>query len=336
MKISSVSNKTAYLNKHRGNNKAEPAFKSIFIEKNVRLGDEALQSSPPVFLPKDALFLNELASKYPDQDCFIRAGEGRYPRLEYRERPLEVELFYETAADYYRHDTVPDDKEYPCIPLIIHPDSDINKFIGLPSYVSLNPSLINTVRAGYELHKKIMDIKYQILDILGHNDTVDLGGKTIVEKSTDAAKETETALIRYLLEDALESLKDDSPERPLYTSPFAGIKSRLDAQRRFELTISNPKLNEMRKNEIFAEVESACRKIMKDKPDITEDEFKERIYSICGNALENYKESKQLPFSAKMLDICENAVRKYPNRHENEERIKEIIVQMNENRMFLR
>jgi|GEM_PF-4146463 len=335
MKISSISNKLNFFSHAGKNSKAKPSFKSIFIENNVRLGDEALQSYPPVFLPKDALFLNEIAAKYPNQDCFIRSGCGKLPRLEYREKPPSVEMFYETAADYYRFDTVPDDKDYPCIPLIIHPDSDINKFIGLPSYISLNPSLLNTVRAGYELHKRIMDVKYQILDILGQNDTVDLGGKTIAEKSTDAVKDTETALIRYLLEDALDGIADRGAPKQLYASPFAKIQSRLDAQRRIELTISNPKLREIRKNEIFAGVESACRKVMKEDPDITDEEFKELIYSICENALEEYRDTMKLPFDAKVLDICENAERKYPNKHENEERIKELLAYMREHGLIL-
>ena len=89
-----------------------PSFKGIYVEDIVDLGDVAASNDPPTFLPKDALLLNEIASQYPNQDCFICKGYAGLPRLEYRERPPQVQLFSKTLAREYRTELNPKDVEY--------------------------------------------------------------------------------------------------------------------------------------------------------------------------------------------------------------------------------
>lgn len=244
MKISSVSNSiNNFALQNKNNKKAQnTAFKGIYVEKNVRLGNVAESKVEPKFLPKDALLLNEIASMYPNQDCFIRRDKSSFPRLEYREKPPEVTMFHENYAKFYETNIVPDDEKYPCIPLIIYPDSNLNEYIGMTSSMSLNPSLPYTIKAGYEVHKKIMEKKYQIMDVIGHVDNVSLGDDSIIEKSHEAIDDVETAVTRYLLECSYTALTDKMTAKQFYSSNIPKIQARLSAKRRLDLTTPSSKL----------------------------------------------------------------------------------------------
>ena len=153
-----VSNKTVSTQKNNISKKNDiPSFKSIYVEDLIDLGEVSEKKGKPLFLPKDYYLLNEIANQYPYQDCFIMCGKSNYPRLEYRERPPQVQVFSRTLANEYKVELDPYESDYPIVPLLIHDDDDLNRFIGMTSYISLNPSLPTTVQAGYELHKKMIE-----------------------------------------------------------------------------------------------------------------------------------------------------------------------------------
>ena len=245
MNISTVSNtvrtfpKTISNNKNAENkNNKNLSFKGIFVDYSVDLGRVKEDMYPARFQAKDALLLNEIAQEYPNQDCFIKAGYGKKPCLEFRERPPQVQFFETDHFKQYKVNISPDDKQYPSVPLIIHKDDDFNFLIGVPSYISTNPSLPNTIRAGFEVHKRMLEKKYQIMDVIGRTDMVDFGGETINEKAYKAIKDVETAVTRFLIESAYAALTDRATGRQIYESDIPKIQSRLDAKRRFDLTTS--------------------------------------------------------------------------------------------------
>ena len=218
-------------------NLKRPGFKAIYVEDNVRLGIAAQSHIKPEFLPHDELLLCDIADMYPNQDCFIRSGKSYHPRLEFREKPPKVTVFHENYAKYYEHDIEPNNEKYPCVPLILYPDSDLGKFIGLTSSKSLNPSLSYTIKAGYELHKKIMEKKYQIMDVIGHVDNFSLGEKNIIEKAHETIDDYETSILRYLLECSYTALTSSAKNDNSYEATIKRMQSRLNAKRRIDLTI---------------------------------------------------------------------------------------------------
>ena len=163
------------------------------------------------------------------------------PRLEYREKPPEVAIFHENYSQYYEYDVCPFDLEYPAVPLIIYPDSEFNEYIGLTSSISLNPSLPYTIKSGYELHKKVMEKKFQILDALGPVDKFDLGSDTVIEKSHESIDEPETAVTRYLLECAYAAMTDKSIAKNFYDSNSRRMQSTLSVKRRLDLVTPTSK-----------------------------------------------------------------------------------------------
>lgn len=260
MKISPVSN-TANILPSKNNKAGKPSFKSIYIDALADVGSLKSGIYPAKFLAKDALLLNEIAQDYPNQDCFIRKGYGSRPRLEYREKPPEVQVFTPTFNDEYKSVIDPNDKKYPCEPLLIYEDDPINFIIGVPSFISTNPSLQYTVKAGYELHKKLMEKKFQIMDVIGRTDTVDFGGETVTQKAHAAIKETEYSVIRFLLESAYAVLIDRASARQIYESNYPKIQTRLDAKRRLDLTTSVAEQ---------CKLEAESNKVDKNKTDICE------------------------------------------------------------------
>lgn len=292
MKIPAISNPLSSLSNMRNNLQARtsntvPArnntisFKGIYVEDIVDLGDVAESSLPAKFLKKDALLLNEIAQDYPNQDCFIRKGYGGMPRLEYREKPPVVQTFSNTVFKQYNVSIDPDDKEYPVEPLLLYEDSPLNRMIGLTSFISLNPSLPYTIKAGFELHKKLLEKKQQIMDVVGKTDGVDLGEETLIEKAHKAIADVEEAVTRYLLESAYVALTDRASASQIYASNYPKVQSRLDAKRTLDLTTSVAKQPE---------------------PDNT----KEKI-DICEVAMKmypDYQENKEA--NAKLLEYMSN------------------------------
>lgn len=279
MKISSISNIYNSFSKNKkissNNTASKPSFKGIYVEDIVDLGSVAESNTPPRFLKKDALLLNEIAQEYPNQDCFIRKGRAGLPRLEFREKPPEVQLFTETIAKQYKTSIDPNDKDYPVEPLILYADSRLNRFIGMTSFISLNPSLPYTVKVGFELHKKLLEKKFQIMEVLGKGDNVDLGEESLTKKAHEAIEDVETAVTRYLLEASYAALTDRASASQIYASNYPKVQSRLDAKRKLDLVTSiakRPELDveEMKKNKI-----DICELAMKNYPNMEEN--KKRI-----------------------------------------------------------
>lgn len=304
MNINSVSNTRYSFPKvnNKKTNSQKVSFKGIFLDIIADPGGITSNSFPARFQKRDALLLNEIAQSYPNQDCFIRRGLGSRPRLEYRERPPEVQVFSADRLLTYKVEVDACDKHYPTIPLILYPNEKPDEYflsafpnltflLGVPSNISTNPSIGYTVKAGYEVHKKVMEKKFQIMDVVGRTDEVDFGDEILVEKAHKAAEDVEIAVTRLLLESAYATLMDRASARQIYESNYPKIQTRLDAKRRLDLTTSLAKQAKMRE-EIG---ESTSRK----------------------------------------TDICEIAMKKFPNTQENKERIKLLHDYMLENGISL-
>lgn len=278
MKISAIS--TAYnsfvkrkaenIQKQNTNNK-NVSFKGIYVEDIVDLGDVAESGFPSKFMKKDSLLLNEIAQDYPNQDCFIRKGYAGMPRLEYREKPPEVQNFTSSIFRQYNISIDPDDKDYPCEPLILYPDSNLNRMIGVTSFISLNPSLPYTVKAGYELHKKLIEKKYQIMDVIGRSDSVNLGEETLIEKAHKAIADVEAAVTRYLLESSYIALTNRASASQIYASNYPKVQSRLDAKRKLDLTTSTAKMPVINPDDATKKID-ICEIAMKRYPDYKENQ----------------------------------------------------------------
>lgn len=277
MKIPAISNSlnsfpsknTSKSNNSFSADKKNVSFKGIYVEDIVDLGDVAEQGFPATFLKKDALLLNEIAQEYPNQDCFIRKGFGGMPRLEYREKPPVVQNFSASVFKQYNISIDPDDKDYPAEPLLLYGDSPLNRMIGMTSYISLNPSLPYTVKAGFELHKKLLEKKQQIMEVVGKTDSVDLGEETLVEKAHNAIADVEEAVKRYLLEAAYIALTDRASASQIYASNYPKVQSRLDAKRTLDLTTSVAK-QPVADSAAAKEKVDICEVAMKMYPDMQE------------------------------------------------------------------
>lgn len=283
MNISSISNSIKSFpqkfnqkisTKNNINSTKTPSFKGIYVEDIVDIGDVSKRNEPPIFLPKDALLLNEIANEFPNQDCFICKGYAGLPRLEYREKPPEVQMFSKTMARDYRTEVNPRDEEYPSEPLLLYGDDRIygvnglNRYIGMTSYISLNPSLPFTVKVGYELHKRLLERKNAILEMIGKTDSFDLGDDTVIERAHKEIKDVETAVTRYLMEAAYAALTDRASASQIYNSDYPKVQTRLDAKRTFDLTTSiskHPNIDEKKLNEV-----DICELAMQNYPNMEE------------------------------------------------------------------
>ena len=176
---------------------------------------------------------------YPNQDCFIRRGYCNFPRLEFREKPAAVQVFKPTLGDRYRTEVNPANEEYPCVELLLNKDDKVaNRIIGMQNYIATNPSLAFTICAGFEVHKKFLQMKYQIMKYFGSGDEVSLGQKDINERAYLATKDTELAVKRYLMESAFAALQDRASAEQIYSSNLPKVQTRLDSNRQLDLTTS--------------------------------------------------------------------------------------------------
>ncbi len=285
MKISSNSfplNRVFSNNRSKTNseiqNKAKKnvSFKSIYVEDICLLGDVSESGIKAKFMKKDALLLNEIATRYPNQDCFIKHGYCSYPKLEYREKPVDVQLFSKNLANEYVVNMDPDDTDNPAVTLLLDEKEPLSLFFGVPSFISLNPSLPFTVQAGYEVHKKLLQKKYEILDSVGKNDNVDFGDKTVTELAHEAIADVETAVKRYLLESAYGALTDRARASQLYASNYPIVQTRLQDKRKIDLTTSYVKQDDIRvkslKKRAKTENVDICELAMKKYPDMKENQ----------------------------------------------------------------
>ncbi len=291
MKISAISNVFNQVksktnspnNTNNQRNKNNVSFKGIYVEDIVDLGEVAESGLPAKFLKKDALLLNEIAQDYPNQDCFIRKGYAGLPRLEYREKPPEVQNFTASIFKQYNVSINPDDRDYPCEPLLLYADSNLNRMIGMTSFISLNPSLPYTVKAGFELHKKLLEKKYQIMEVIGRSDSVDLGEETLVQKAHKAIADVEEAVKRYLLEASYAALTDRASASQIYASNYPKVQSRLDEKRKLDLTTSTAKLPRINPEDATKKID-ICELAMKNYPDYNENkEANEKLLNYMAN-----------------------------------------------------
>ena len=102
----------------------------------------------------------------------------------------------------------------------------------------MNPSLAFTISAGFEVHKKMLEHKYALMQLIGNGDEVDLGGKTVSEAAYEHIRPVELAVKRYLLECAFAALKDRASASQIYASNLPKVQTRLEANRKLDLTTS--------------------------------------------------------------------------------------------------
>lgn len=225
------------------------SFKRIYKSADVSLlrNDELSLEEENQIPTRDGYLLNELASLYPNQDCFIMSGSGGYPCLFFREVPPVVQVFNSQEKNKLSFELKLNDEQYPFVPLILYPDNpkycdkrpEMNAIIGCPPKYSTNPSYIYTIQVAYEVHKKLMEKKYQILNALGKNEHYDFGtDETIMDKAHKEIEDVENAATRYLLECALISTDDKIIKNTEYEDSFSKIKEKLDLKRIADLTTS--------------------------------------------------------------------------------------------------
>ncbi len=287
MRISPLPKFNNFNNKQFSEKKNTASFKGVYLEDIIDLGQASKETVPAQFLPGDALLLNKIAQEYPNQDCFIKKGYAGHAYLEFREKPPEVQIFSSTLYKRYTTAIDPDDKEYPCEKLILYPDSRLNRFIGMPSFISTNPSLPFTIKVGFELHKKLIEKKYQIKDALGKNDGINIGEESLIKRAHKEIEEVETALTRYLMECAFAALTDRASAKQIYASNYPKIQSRLDADRKLDLTVSAAKRPKIDPKDVENNKTDICEKVMEAYPYYEEN--KARIAE-----LEEYMSSKGL------------------------------------------
>ena len=227
-------------NTNNSQKKPDVSFSGIYVEQNIDLGRTAESRFPfPKFDRGTEFLLNEIAQLYPNQDCFIRRGYCNYPRLEFREKPAAVQVFKPTLGERYKMEVNPVDQEYPCIELLLHKEDKVaNRIIGMQNCIATNPSLAFTISAGFEVHKKFIQMKHQIMKYFGSGDEVNLGQKDINESAYLAIKDIEIAVKRYLMESALAALKDRASAEQIYASNLPKAQTRLEANRELDLTTS--------------------------------------------------------------------------------------------------
>lgn len=271
MDISRATN-SLYPIKKSENKMNNVSFKGIFIDSKVDLGPIKEKSFPPKFLKKDELMLNEISQQYPNQDCFIRRDSTGLPRLEYRERPCEVQVFQADASKHYNMSINSIDVDHPCESLIIYPDSPLSSIIGIPSNISSNPSLPFTIKVGFELHKKLLGMKMQIMDIIGSTDSVNFGSESIMQKAHKAIEDIETAVTCYLVDCAYETFEDSDNARKAYEADYDTIQSVLDSKRKLDLITSVSKQSNRNASEnIDTKIEiDIIEEILKTYPDMGE------------------------------------------------------------------
>lgn len=288
MKISAISNSYCSYGKNLKNSKKSlnsgkseiPAknekkqntvsFKSIYLENNTDIGIGAEYATTLKFSKRDALLLNEIAQDYPNQDCFIRCGEIlKRPYLEYREKPVDVPLFTLDMYDRYIVTINPHDKECTAVPLIIYPDSEYGVFIGLTAKFSLNPSLVYTIKAGFEVHKKLLDKKFQILESAGRSDP-DLGEDSVIEKAHKEIEEVEVAVTRYLLENAYTAALNRDYSIRMYKLLSPKIRDVLDSKRKLDLVTSAANRPKFNLEELDKEKIDICEYATRNFPNLNE------------------------------------------------------------------
>ncbi|MCD7779144.1 MAG: hypothetical protein LUH05_00540 [Candidatus Gastranaerophilales bacterium] len=282
MQISRLNNVKSFssqktFSSENNNQKKQPSFKSIYVEDIFDYGHVAdKEGQYEEFYRKDALLLNEIAQAYPNQDCFISNAANHYPCLAYREKPPQVQKFSVNLAKQYTTSLDPKDKDYPVQELILYKDNigrELNKFFGVTSFISLNPSLPYTVKAGYELHKKLIEKKYQIMEIAGKNDAVSLGEESLNEKAHKAIEDIEIAVSRYLLESAFAALSDRASAEQIYQSNYPKVQTRLDAKRKLDLTTSPDKLAQIKEEtDRKGKKYDICEMAMKTYPNVEENQ----------------------------------------------------------------
>ena len=299
MKISAISNAiNSFSKKYVPSQKNTVAFKGVYVEDIIDLGEVSADEEHTKFLKKDALLLNEISNLYPNQDCFIRRGHAGLPRLEYREKPPQVQSFTTNLFKQYNFSIDPDDENYPSEPLLLYGDNNLNRMIGMPSFISLNPSLPYTVQAGFELHKKLIEKKKQIMEIVGKTDSVALGEKTLIERAHEGISDVEEAVKRFLLESAYLALSQRASASQIYASNYPKVQAKMDAKRTLDLTTSLAKQNELK-----------------------------------SSIDQSVKQTQDVDISK--IDICDFALQQYPNYKENIEVNKKIQEYMSANGMII-
>ena len=281
MKISPIVNNSCNVIKNNKNintqkkHQQNVSFKNIYVEDITDIGNYREGGSPARFTKKDALLFNELASVYPNQDCFICKGNQFLPSLKFREKPIGVPIFHESKTGTYKLSIDPNAPEYETVEMLLYKEEgkeaykipNLNFILGVTSERLTNPSLHYTIKMGMECHKKIMEKKYQLLEVIGNNDEVSLGDDSLITKAHNAIEDYEVAVLRHLIETAYLVLTDKASIRKVYESNNLQIRPILESKRKFDLVTASEMQPTMGRD---TEGEDFCKKLTELYPNTTE------------------------------------------------------------------
>lgn len=275
MEISSVSNKVNFGTLSKNNNK-NVSFGSIYLDSNSYIGLISETLKPPKFPLKDELIFNEVSQLYPNQDCFIKSGDRGQPILQFREKPVGLQVFDVTLTDRYAFSINPEEENNPCVELILTKDDDIaTQVLGYQHKEYNEPSLATTIKAGFEVHKKILEKKLMFMKHIGKGDIPSLGPKSIDELSHDLVRDVELAVKRHVLEAAYSLTFEPVSASLRYGKEEERIEYKLGKNRNLEMTTSATKRPLFLDPEFTLNGIDICKRAMELWPDY--DDNKERI-----------------------------------------------------------
>ena len=160
-----------------------------------------------------------------------------------------VTFFKDSMNGLYTFGFDPNDPEYETVEMLLYKEKGkepykiphLNFILGVTSEKLTNPSLQYTIKMGMECHKKVMEKKYQLLEVLGKNEEQSLGDDSLIGKAHNAIEDYEVAALRHLLECAYIALTDKASIRKIYESNNLQIKTILENKRKFDLVTSTDK-----------------------------------------------------------------------------------------------
>ena len=211
------------------------SFKNIYVDEDVRIGYFAKSETPPVFTETDSLILNEIAMQYPNQDCFIRSGKDRLPRLEFREKPKQIPSLKVYGQRYATQAIDREDPNNACVQLLVYPNSIYSGLFSTTSSFSFIPSLPHTVKTGFELHKKYLEKKYMILDSIGKTGRIDFGKEKLLDRVYEETESTEVSFHRYLVENAALALFNRDKSKQRFDAVYPKMEAKLEEKEKKDM-----------------------------------------------------------------------------------------------------
>ncbi|MCD7740054.1 MAG: hypothetical protein LUH11_01735, partial [Candidatus Gastranaerophilales bacterium] len=120
-----------------------------------------------------------------------------------------------------------------------------------------------------------LEKKYQIMDVVGKSDDVNLGDTSLTKMAHKGIEDVEIAVTRYLLESSYAALTDIASAEQIYRSNYPKVQSRLGLKRKLDLVTTPSKQPRIDVDDITKYKTDICELAMKNYPNIEEN--KKRI-----------------------------------------------------------